>query len=64
MKKSFILLVIILAGIFIIGCPMDSITYCPYCSYSNISKVEDNVYKCNRESCGKTFGAVKITAEE
>jgi len=61
MKKIFILiLLIIIAGIFITGCPMNSIYYCPYCSKGSVKKVEDNVYKCTNPNCGKTFGAEEI----
>jgi uncharacterized alpha/beta hydrolase family protein len=60
MKKSFILLLIIIAGIFIAGCPMDSVSYCPYCSKGDVTKVVDNVYKCTNSNCGKTFGAKEI----
>jgi len=61
MKKGFILiLLIIIAGIFIASCERGSVSYCPYCSYASISEVEPGVYKCNRSSCGKTFGAKEI----
>jgi DNA-directed RNA polymerase subunit RPC12/RpoP len=61
MKKSLILLLlIIIAGIFITGCVMDSISYCPYCGSRNIEETEPNVYKCNNDRCGKTFGAKPI----
>jgi pyruvate-formate lyase-activating enzyme len=61
MKKSFILLLlIIIAGVFITGCPMESISYCPYCASRNIEKTDTDVYKCNNEKCGKTFGAKKL----
>jgi ribosomal protein L37AE/L43A len=64
MKKSFILLLlIIITGVFIAGCAMDSITYCPYCGSANIKTIEDGVYKCGRIDCGKTFGA-KVIKEE
>ncbi|WP_461248065.1 hypothetical protein [Treponema sp. R6D11] len=59
MKKSFILiLLIIIAGVFITGCPTEIISYCPYCSSRNIKETEPSVYKC--EKCGKTFGAKEI----
>jgi DNA-directed RNA polymerase subunit RPC12/RpoP len=62
MKKRFILLLIIMAGVFIASCERGSVTYCPYCSYAIISQVEPGVYKCARDSCGKTFGATEIKA--
>jgi transcription elongation factor Elf1 len=65
MKKNFTLLVIIIAGIFIAGCAMDRIFYCPYCGSANISAVKDEpgVYKCGREGCEKKFGAKEIKEE-
>jgi len=60
MKKSFILILLIfIVGIFFAACVRDSVTYCPYCSSSNISKDDNGVYKCDR--CGKSFGAKEIT---
>jgi ribosomal protein L37AE/L43A len=60
MKKSVILL-IALAGIFIVGCGvMDNVSYCPYCRSINITKVDEGIYKCNNSKCGKTFGAKEI----
>jgi ribosomal protein L37AE/L43A len=63
MKKSFILLLVIIACIFIAGCVMDKVFYCPYCGSSNVSAVEAGVYKCGRSDCGKTFGAKEIKEE-
>jgi len=66
MKKSFILLLlIVITGIFIAGCAMDSVTYCPYCGSMNISPVADQpgVYQCGRPECGKKFGAKEIKPE-
>jgi ribosomal protein L37AE/L43A len=63
MKKSFIFLLVIIASVFITGCVMDSIYYCPYCGSMNISEVRTGVYKCGREECGKTFGAKELTIE-
>jgi ribosomal protein L37AE/L43A len=60
MKKNFILLLIIIAGIFITGCVMDNISYCPYCGSNNIKEIESGVYKCQNDRCGKTFGAKPI----
>jgi len=60
MKKIFILLLIIFAGIFITGCVMDDISYCPYCGSNNIKETDPGVYKCNNANCGKTFGAKPI----
>jgi len=61
MKKSFILiLLIIITGIFIFACEKGSVSYCPYCSSSNISEVDSGIYKCNNKKCGKTFGAKEI----
>jgi len=61
MKKIVIfLLLVIIAGIFITGCPLDSISYCPYCGSRNIEKTDTDVYKCKNDNCGKTFGAKKI----
>jgi ribosomal protein L37AE/L43A len=61
MKKCLILLaVLFIAVIFIAGCVMDSVYYCPYCSSANVTVVEDGVYKCEKSSCGKTFGAKAI----
>jgi ribosomal protein L37AE/L43A len=63
MKKGFILLLVIIACIFITGCAMDKIAYCPYCGSANISEVETGVYKCGRSDCGKTFGAKEMAKE-
>jgi len=61
MKKNLILLLlIIIAGVFIAGCVMDNVSYCPYCGFREISEIEPGVYKCNRSACGKTFGAKEI----
>jgi len=62
MKKIAFILMIVLAGIFIAGCVMDSVFYCPYCSKTNVTKVEgeDGVYKCNNPDCNKKFGVKKL----
>jgi len=63
MKKSFILLLlIVITGILIADCAMDSVSYCPYCGSMNISSVagEPGVYQCDRPECGKKFGAKEI----
>jgi hypothetical protein len=60
MKKSLILLLVIIAGIFIAGCAMDTVSFCPYCASLNIKTVEPGVYQCGRVECGKTFGAKLI----
>jgi len=61
MRKSFILLLlIIITGVFIADCVMDSIHYCPYCGYNNVKEIGDGIYKCGRSGCGRTFGAKVI----
>jgi ribosomal protein L37AE/L43A len=60
MKKIAFILLIVFAGIFIAGCVMDNIHYCPYCSSANITEVSDGIYKCENSKCGKTFGAKEI----
>jgi ribosomal protein L37AE/L43A len=60
MKKSIVLLAIIIAGIFIAGCAMDTISYCPYCGQGSVKEIEEGVYKCGRSSCGREFGAKEI----
>jgi len=34
---------------------METITYCPYCSYATLEEIQENLYKCS--SCEKVFGA-------
>ena len=51
---------IVLAGMIIVSCVYDSVHYCPYCKSGNIEKVEEGVYKCKNDNCGKTFGAKEI----
>jgi len=64
MKKTFIVLVIIIVSFLITGCPPeDTVTFCPYCGYRNIQESESGVYKCNNEKCGKKFGAKEIKKE-
>jgi len=60
MKKLFILLLVIMAGVFIASCERGSVTYCPYCGSSVIKESEPGVYKC--DSCGKKFGAKALSA--
>jgi len=61
MKKSFILiLLIIIVGIFLVACERESVTYCPFCQYSNVKEVENGVFQCQRASCGKKFYAQKL----
>jgi hypothetical protein len=65
MKKSIILLLlIVIVSIFIISCPpMSTVFYCPYCSSPSITQVEGQpgVFQCNRDGCGKKFGAMEVT---
>jgi DNA-directed RNA polymerase subunit RPC12/RpoP len=66
MKKSFIVLVIIIVCFLITGCPPgDTVAYCPYCGYRTVGETEtgSGVYKCSNEKCGKTFGAKEIKKE-
>ena len=58
MKKLVVLLMIVITCIFIAGCVMDSVTYCPYCKSTDIEEKDPGIYKCNK--CTKTFGAKKI----
>jgi ribosomal protein L37AE/L43A len=58
MKKIALILMIVFAGIFVAGCVMDHVFYCPYCSSVNIKKVSDNVFKCENSNCGKEFAAI------
>ena len=60
MKKFAILLMIAFVCFFIASCEFDSVHYCPYCGGSNISEVENGVYKCGNTACGKTFGAKEL----
>jgi ribosomal protein L37AE/L43A len=62
MKKSLIWMIIVLACIFVASCEFETVHYCPYCQSLNITEtpVGSGIYKCNNESCGKTFGAKKI----
>ena len=66
MKKSFIVLVIIIVSFLITGCPVaDEVTFCPYCGFRRIEekKSDPGVYKCNNEKCKKEFGAKEIKKE-
>ena len=59
MKKPVILLIIvILAAIFMAGCVLNTVSYCPYCSSMQVEKTEDGWYKCN--NCTKTFGVKEL----
>ncbi|MCL2252727.1 MAG: hypothetical protein FWC12_12550 [Treponema sp.] len=62
MKKITVVIIIALISIFVMGCVFDVVTYCPYCTSTNIEKVqgEDGVYKCNNPNCGKKFGAKEL----
>jgi len=53
--KKLILLSFILICLFFTGCLMETITYCPYCSYATLEEIQENLYKCS--SCEKVFGA-------
>jgi len=58
MKKSIILLLMILVIVFIASCVYDTVNYCPYCKNGNITETSKDIYKCN--SFGKEFGAKEI----
>ncbi|MCL2210699.1 MAG: hypothetical protein FWB95_02120 [Treponema sp.] len=60
MKKLLIILLIAVIVFTVASCEWDSIHYCPYCSSSNITQNDDGTYKCNRDSCGVTFGAKQL----
>jgi len=65
MRKTFITLIIIFVGIFIvsslaISCVYDHVFYCPYCSYGSVTDNGDGTYTCTNSDCGKTFGAKEI----
>ena len=61
MKKIAFIIMIVLAGIFIAGCVMESVFYCPYCGKSPVTKAdEEGFFKCGNSACGKTFGATKL----
>ena len=65
MRKAFITMITIFAGIFIvssftISCAYDHVFYCPYCSYGSVTENSDGTYTCTNSDCGKTFGAKEI----
>ncbi|MDR0321568.1 MAG: hypothetical protein LBI28_08700 [Treponema sp.] len=60
MKKYIITLTIVIAGLFIAGCVVDHVFYCPYCGSAGLTEEPAGVYKCNNSSCGKTFGAKEL----
>jgi len=65
MKKSLIVLLIIIACVFIVGCPVsDTVAFCPYCGSRAIQTADPGVYQCQRIDCGKKFGAMEIPESE
>jgi len=58
--KKLIILMMIITAVFIVGCVLDSVAYCPYCGFFGVSHEEDDVFKCTNSACGKKFGAKKI----
>ncbi|MCL2276804.1 MAG: hypothetical protein FWC21_02805 [Treponema sp.] len=57
--KKLLISMFILICIFITSCVMDTITYCPYCSSSNISHKSEPIYQCG--NCNKQFGAMDLS---
>jgi len=70
MKKAVVfLLLIVFVGLALVSCEKEVVTYCPYCSKTDIKEIAEYdkdtgrtvvYYKCNNEKCGKTFGAAKL----
>ena len=70
MKKILVLLLIFaIAGSALVSCAREAVTYCPFCSKSNINEISvydpdtgitSIYYECQNSNCGKKFGAGKI----
>jgi len=69
MKKTFMLLILVVITALALSCEKDVISYCPFCGHAGIEEVsrydkdtgETEIhYKCTYEKCGKTFGAGQL----